>query len=672
MDTTTNAPDEGKPLLDAKANAPSPPDNAGEKSSTDYLQQVSGILKKLQDVPEKLDCLSRLVNELVQRGYMMQGHTSSPAPAENRGSENGSGMAVNSLPREELEGITGELKRLQAQIERILSFEEKFMHLEALASHVATLKDTLQSLAREVPTASQIMEARTALADLLAEKNGTLADTLKNIQDMAVARGQSFQAAVQQLETKLSDAARQLIGAREEIANSLAEKSSILEDTLKNIQERAVARGQSFQAAVQALETKLSDAARLLTDTRTEIANLLAEKNGVLEDTLKTIQEKAVARGQSIQAAVQVLETKLSGTSQQLVDTRTEIANALTEKSNTLADTLKNAQESSRDEFVRTINEVKQQLFTKIDDASSHSRSEVAQLRGTLNNYNQQLATLQSTMEKQGAELASLSVKLAEKDRLLETKEGKITELETDLSDARNTLNTERAKNNALQEEWHREKQDTATEIRTKDDTITSLKNEITHLENTLGEQKKKNEWLDSAFTTNKKVLEGVDSELAPYRELRASMLQSDTFRELAHEHGIDNQDELLGLFACVRSLGESYDFLLEVYEWARKKKEETMPFIPLGRDEKKVYAELNSCYRKLWNVDFDVFQQPGGQEVLEDFRTVPFDRDEAKSLENPRDTDKKYSQEVYVPLLMKRSGDRFRSALVKVGNVNK
>lgn len=198
---------------------------------------------------------------------------------------------------------------------------------------------------------------------------------------------------------------------------------------------------------------------------------------------------------------------------------------------------------------------------------------------------------------------------------------------------------------------------------------IDLLEADIARITKEAGEERtafeKEKERLDSAIGNMRTELAHLRAMLLPYAPLREALLKCDTFSEVVAKHGLSAPGDD-GLFACARALGESLEFPREIYETAHAYKLKNI--VPLTAEEKKVYGELNECYRKIWNVDFDVFANPGGQSVLDEFRKTKFDRKEALHMINTAEN-RSYTQEVYVPILRNREGKINQSARVKNGN---
>lgn len=139
------------------------------------------------------------------------------------------------------------------------------------------------------------------------------------------------------------------------------------------------------------------------------------------------------------------------------------------------------------------------------------------------------------------------------------------------------------------------------------------------------------------------------------------------TFLPICEKYGLGKRNET-ALFTLVQQIGASIEFAKELYDCAVQKKQQTKE--PMREAERQVYAALNLCYRSIWNVDFDLYRQPGGQSITEPFQKVKFDFAESRNLVDSRDRTSKFAQELYVPSLSARTGNLYSQAQVKAGNL--
>ena len=106
-----------------------------------------------------------------------------------------------------------------------------------------------------------------------------------------------------------------------------------------------------------------------------------------------------------------------------------------------------------------------------------------------------------------------------------------------------------------------------------------------------------------------KMALQSWRDAVADYALVRDAMRNCSTFGEFLRKRGLTDETDM-GLFAFVQELGKTIDFLSSVYQAAydARKVQPTL----MTKKECAVYMALNRCYRKIWNIDFDVFVTPG------------------------------------------------------------
>ena len=151
------------------------------------------------------------------------------------------------------------------------------------------------------------------------------------------------------------------------------------------------------------------------------------------------------------------------------------------------------------------------------------------------------------------------------------------------------------------------------------------------------------------------------------YRPVLDALQKCGTFLPICEKYGLGKGNET-ALFTLVQQIGASIEFAKELYDCAVQKKQQTKE--PMREAERQVYAALNLCYRSIWNVDFDLYRQPGGQSITEPFQKVKFDFAESRNLVDSRDRTSKFAQELYVPSLSARTGNLYSQAQVKAGNL--
>lgn len=167
-----------------------------------------------------------------------------------------------------------------------------------------------------------------------------------------------------------------------------------------------------------------------------------------------------------------------------------------------------------------------------------------------------------------------------------------------------------------------------------------------------------------------KKSLQTWEEAAEIYKPVRTALNNCETFQKFVEERGLnDNSDA--GLFIFVQELGKTIDFVNDIYQVAVDlKKNQGNNAQPMTAEETAVYDALNKAYRKIWNIDFDIFTTPGNRKnISEPFEKTAFSN-EAINLKDPRNKSLKYTTKIYVPMLLSREGRMYKQAFVEAGNL--
>lgn len=167
-----------------------------------------------------------------------------------------------------------------------------------------------------------------------------------------------------------------------------------------------------------------------------------------------------------------------------------------------------------------------------------------------------------------------------------------------------------------------------------------------------------------------KKSLQTWEEAAEIYKPVRTALNNCETFQKFVEERGLnDNSDA--GLFIFVQELGKTIDFVNDIYQVAVDlKKNQGNNAQPMTAEETAVYDALNKAYRKIWNIDFDIFTTPGNRKnISEPFEKTAFSN-EAINLKDPRNKSLKYTTKIYVPMLLSREGRMYKPAFVEAGNL--
>ena len=151
---------------------------------------------------------------------------------------------------------------------------------------------------------------------------------------------------------------------------------------------------------------------------------------------------------------------------------------------------------------------------------------------------------------------------------------------------------------------------------------------------------------------------------VADYVPVRDALKNCSVFGKLLEECGLTDETDI-GLFAFVQELGKTMDFLSYIHAAALDAKK-SQPQL-MSKEELAVYEALNRCYRCIWKIDFDVFVTPGERKPIGDaFYKIPFSKDDAVVLKDPRNRSMKFVKGIYVPLLLNREGKMYKQAYVE------
>lgn len=195
----------------------------------------------------------------------------------------------------------------------------------------------------------------------------------------------------------------------------------------------------------------------------------------------------------------------------------------------------------------------------------------------------------------------------------------------------------------------------------------TNLKTETDNLEKTRDDLEV--EKRSSADTKDE--LQAWKDAVKIYAPVRDAIKNCETFNRILDERGL-NDDSELGLFAFVQELGKTIDFVRDIHKTAldAKKRQGNQPQL-MTPEEIAVYSALNKCYRAIWNIDFDIFTSPGSRKPIDDpFEKFPFNKDEAIFFKDFRNKTLKYTQGIYIPMLLTRERKMYMQAYVDAGNL--
>ena len=367
---------------------------------------------------------------------------------------------------------------------------------------------------------------------------------------------------------------------------------------------------------------------------------VLASLNEV-KQTVKILQENIPNRrdlksvvemiqntmGGQINSALGQLEKRLNN-----LPTIEDIENAATETVRDKLAELEEKKQKFENDKNTFLDELRSQLTSEKDTALDELRSQLTSEKDTaLDELRSQLMNEKDTaLDELRGQLTS------EKDTALDELRGQLTsEKDTALDELRSQLMSE--KNTALNELQSRLIGETDVVRRNFNNASEEL-----------------------AKTRNK--LQQWEEFAEQYVPLRTAMESCPVFSDFLQENNLhETQDFII-------AIGKSIDFAKAVYDYATKAKQVNP--IPVTEEEKRVYKAINNCYHYVWpEISSDIFVLPGKKNIDEDFKKIPFDKNEVSNMQNPRDRTSKYTQMVYVPLLMSQKGTVYCLAQVKAGN---
>ncbi len=344
----------------------------------------------------------------------------------------------------------------------------------------------------------------------------------------------------------------------------------------------------------------------------------------------------------------------LEGLSEQFDNTINTIRDDISGVSKKI-DEVKSAVDANNiDENIQDLQKKTAQIESGISEGVQGELGNVKQiLDNRFNSVDEQLKTVAEKVEQlvgdrarelenlrgEAAEAKTLSSTLAEKEKYIGELNEQIAELKTNLFNAENV------------------QKNLCEEIAVKQADVDAAKAEL------------ETERQSSAAT--KKALQVWRDSVAIYAPVRDSMNNCEVFRKFLEGRGLlGDSDEVL--FSFVQELGKTMDFLRDVHQAAleaRKTQGNNPAF--MSKEEIAVYESLNSCYRRIWNIKFDIFVTPGERKSLsENFYKIPFNKDDAVVLKDPRNRSLKFVKDIYVPLLLNREKRMYKQAYVEASNL--
>ena len=311
-------------------------------------------------------------------------------------------------------------------------------------------------------------------------------------------------------------------------------------------------------------------------------------------------------------------------------------------------DGLKEAVEKDFNELGKTLENIRgdvKGVSGKLDKLDSNVKQEVESIKFVISNGND---TLIDSFKEIKSDLSKLIKRQDEELEDLRDKANRVEELRKTLTEKNNLIDELNDKLKRAEDEAG----NLSRELQDMDAKLTAAQDEL-RIER-------------QNHDATKMALQSWRDAVADYAQVRDAMQNCSTFENLLKDRGLTDETEK-GLFAFVQELGKTIDFLSSVYQAAydARKVQPTL----MTKEECAVYMALNRCYRKIWNIDFDVFVTPGNRPISDDIEKIPFSRDDSIALKDPRNRSFRYVTGIYVPLLLGREGNKVKPAYVEAVN---
>lgn len=224
------------------------------------------------------------------------------------------------------------------------------------------------------------------------------------------------------------------------------------------------------------------------------------------------------------------------------------------------------------------------------------------------------------------------------------------------------------------------------TKLQEKENELNAVHaHEIDGLKAELKEEKDKTSEKDKMINQLNKELQSYERKLTDEEEDRKNVKeQLNDWKELASHYepilealkncptfsGLINERSFEKVSDLIKAIGESIDFAKAVHDCAKEEKKNQSEPEPMTDAEKQVYRAINDCYKYIWSeIKFDIFVLPDRKSIDEEFYKISFNKDEVVNMQNPKDKSCKFTQQVYVPMLIARNNNVYATAQVKAGN---
>lgn len=304
------------------------------------------------------------------------------------------------------------------------------------------------------------------------------------------------------------------------------------------------------------------------------------------------------------------------------------------------------------DEIHRKIGEIPAALEEKFQNCGRKIESGFSEVDGKFDTVEKNISALSADVGK--------ILKIYE-DEVISLKKSAeaVPGLKSQVENLQNAVKTQEAKISTL-----------TADLNTTQNEKNSLAKELGEKENELKTALENFQRAQEESADAKKSLQTWEESAEIYKPVRTALNNCETFQKFVEDRGLnDNSDA--GLFLFVQELGKTIDFVNDIYQVAVElKKNQGNNAQPMTAEETAIYDALNKAYRKIWNIDFDIFTTPGSRKnISEPFEKTAFSN-EAINLKDPRNKSLKYTTKIYVPMLLSREGRMYKPAFVEAGNL--
>lgn len=329
------------------------------------------------------------------------------------------------------------------------------------------------------------------------------------------------------------------------------------------------------------------------------------------------------------------------------------------------------AYESSLKELkdnILNLSESKDRIQESLNDANakiSANGNEIQKLNNDLKVSISQNNSDKETIHKLEVSLLKSESSLEEKNEIISEKNSSISSLEDKISGLEDTVAN-------FKEKLKIERDGREADRKKYEDEIANLRKEIEHInaENNLKISKLTTE-LEEVSSIKDQLnsrVNSIDSSFDGYKPLLSSLRNCPTFSSILSANGITGNDDVSDLSNLSRLVGNTINFADIIYSTALESKKGSKEY--MTNEEAEVYAAVNKCYKKVCNIDYDLFVNPGEQCVTSPYEKVKFNKMEVDNMLDPRKNVLKFSKKIFVPMMKSLTGVLRAKGQVEASNI--